>query len=70
MVYFFNDHRGKRIDVPGAVRAIGAKFRKDMGDWAQADGVPVIRFKAEERKANVVARTWMPPPRRGARRWR
>ncbi len=55
VVYFFNDHRGKRIVSPALFEPIGAKFRKDMGDWAQANGVPVIRFKAEERKADVVA---------------
>ena len=55
VVYFFNDHRGKRIVSPALFEPIGAKFRKDMGDWAQANGVPVIRFKAGERKADVVA---------------
>ncbi len=55
VVYFFNDHRGKRIVSPALFEPIGAKFRKDMSDWAQANGIPVIRFKAEERKADVVA---------------
>jgi hypothetical protein len=34
---------------------IGEKFRKDMNAWAQANGVPVIRFRAGERKADVMA---------------
>ena len=55
VVYFFNDHRGKRIVSPALFEPIGAKFRKDMGDWAQANGVPVIRFTAGQRKAEVMA---------------
>ena len=55
VVYFFHDHRGKPIVSPALFEQIGEKFRKDMNDWAQANGVPVIRFKAGERKADVMA---------------
>jgi hypothetical protein len=54
VVYFFNDHRGKRIVSPALFEPIGKKFRADIRNWAQASGVLVIRFKAEERKADVV----------------
>jgi hypothetical protein len=55
VVYFFHDHRGKPIVSPALFEPIGEKFRKDINDWAQANGVPVIRFKAGERKADVMA---------------
>ena len=55
VVYFFHDHRGKPIVSPALFEPIGNKFRRDMKDWAQANGVPVIRFKAGERKADVMA---------------
>ena len=55
VVYFFRDHRGKPIVSPALFEPIGNKFRRDMKDWAQANGVPVIRFKAGERKADVMA---------------
>jgi hypothetical protein len=55
VVYFFHDHRGKPIVSPALFEPIGAKFRKDMNDWAQANGVPVVRFRSGERKADVMA---------------
>ena len=55
VVYFFRDHRGKPIVSPALFEPIGEKFRKDIRDWAQANGIPLIRFKAGERKAEVMA---------------
>jgi hypothetical protein len=55
VIYFFHDHRGKPIVSPALFEPIGEKFRKDMNDWAQANGVPVIRFRAGDRKADVMA---------------
>jgi len=55
VIYFFHDHRGKPIVSPALFEPIGEKFRKDMNDWAQASGVPVVRFRAGERKADVMA---------------
>ena len=55
VVYFCHDHRGKPIVSPALFEPIGAKFRRDIKDWAQANGIPVIRFKAGERKADVMA---------------
>ena len=43
VIYFFRHHRGKLIASPVLFEPIGAKFRKDMNDWAQANGVPVVR---------------------------
>src|SRR5450755_546116 len=55
VICFFHDHRGKPIVSPALFEPIGEKFRADIKDWAQASGVPVIRFKAGERKADVMA---------------
>jgi hypothetical protein len=55
VIYFFHDHRGKPIASPALFEPIGEKFRRDMKDWAQANGVPVIAFKAGDRKADVMA---------------
>jgi hypothetical protein len=55
VIYFFHDHRGKPIASPALFEPIGEKFRKDIKDWAQANGIPLIRFTAGERKADVMA---------------
>ena len=55
VVWFFHEHRGKPIVSPALFEPIGAKFRRDIKSWAQASGIPVIVFKAGERKAEVMA---------------
>ena len=40
---------------PALFEPIGEKFRKDIKDRAQANVVPIIRFGAGERKADVMA---------------
>jgi hypothetical protein len=55
VVYFFRDHRGKPIVSPALFEPVGEKFRRDMNNWAQASGIPVIRFRAGDRKADVMA---------------
>jgi hypothetical protein len=55
VVWFFHDHRGKPIVSPALFEPIGEKFRRDIKGWAQASGIPLIRFGAGERKAEVMA---------------
>jgi hypothetical protein len=55
VIYFFHDHRGRPIVSPALFEPVGEKFRKDVKDWAQANGVPVITFRAVDRKAGVMA---------------
>src|SRR5262249_5906954 len=55
VVYFFHHHRGKPIVSPALSEPIGEKFRRDIRDWAQANGIPLIRFAAGDRKAEVMA---------------
>jgi hypothetical protein len=33
---------------------IGERFRRDIREWAQGNGIPVIAFKAGQRKAGVM----------------
>src|SRR2546429_7762007 len=54
-VYFFRHPPGKPIGSPALFEPIGEKIRKDIRDWAQANGIPVIRFTAGQRKAEVMA---------------
>jgi hypothetical protein len=68
VVWFFHEHRGKPIVSPALFEPIGEKFRRDVRAWAQAAGVPVIRFKAGERKADVRPRTCRPPRQPAGRR--
>src|SRR5260370_12924114 len=55
VVYFFRDHLGKPIVSPALFEPIGEKFRREMKAWAAASRVPVIRFRAGERKADLMA---------------
>ena len=55
VIYFFHHHRGKPIVSPALFEPIGEKFRRDIRDWAQANGIPLIRFGAGDRKADVMA---------------
>jgi hypothetical protein len=55
VIWFFHEHRGKPIVSPALFEPIGEKFRRDIKDWAQASGITLIRFKAGERKADVMA---------------
>jgi hypothetical protein len=55
VIYFLHDHRGKPITSPALFEQIGNAFRVAMKDWAQANSVPVVTFKAGDRKADVMA---------------
>ena len=69
VIHFLN-HRGYPVPSPACLQQIGNAFRRRVASFAEANGVPVIRFKAEERKADVVAPYLDRLPLRGARRWR
>jgi hypothetical protein len=55
VVWFFHDHRGRPIVSPALFEPIGERFRREVRDWARASGIPLIRFAAGERKADVMA---------------
>jgi hypothetical protein len=54
VIYFLHDHRGQPIASPALFEPIGAKFRQDMTDWATTNQIPVVKFKADQRKADVM----------------
>ena len=54
-MYFFHDHRGKPIVSPALFEPIGEKFRRTSRTGRRTNGIPVIRFTAGERKADVMA---------------
>jgi hypothetical protein len=54
VVWFFHDHRGKPTVSPALFEPIGEGFRREVKAWAQANGVPLIRFAAGQRKAEVM----------------
>jgi hypothetical protein len=54
VVWFFHEHRGKPIVSPALFEPMGEKFRRGLRAWAQASGVPMITFRAGDRKADVM----------------
>jgi hypothetical protein len=55
VIYFLHDHRGNPITSPALFERIGNTFRQAMKTWAQTNGVPVVTFKVDDRKADVMA---------------
>jgi hypothetical protein len=55
VIWFFREHLGKPIVSPALFEPIGEKFRRQMKAWAAASGIPVIKFRAGDRKAGVMS---------------
>jgi hypothetical protein len=45
VVYFLHEHRGMPIASPVIFEQIGARFRDGMRQFAQANHIPVVRFR-------------------------
>ncbi|HEX5253275.1 MAG TPA: hypothetical protein VFW69_05285, partial [Mycobacterium sp.] len=54
VVYFLHEHRGMPIASPAIFEQIGARFRDGMRRFAQANHIPVVRFRRGERKVEVM----------------
>jgi hypothetical protein len=54
VIYFLHEVRGKPIASPAVMEQIGTKFRADIKGWAAANGIPMVAFKAGERKVEVM----------------
>jgi len=50
----FLHHRGFPIPSPAALGKIGEGFRQAMGRYAEANGIPWIRFGKGDRKIDVI----------------
>jgi hypothetical protein len=55
VIYFLHDHRGNPITSPALFEQIGNRFRGAMRQWVHANNIPMIQFKAGDRKADVMA---------------
>ena len=54
VVYFLSTHRGMPIASSALFDQIGARLRDGMRRLAQVDHIPVLRFRKEQRKVDVV----------------
>jgi hypothetical protein len=54
VVYFLHEHRGMPIASPAVFEQIGARFREGMRGFAEANHIPVVRFRRGERKVEVM----------------
>lgn len=55
VIYFLHNHLGNPITSPAIFEQIGNKFRAAIRGWAQVNDIPMIRFSAGDRKADVMA---------------
>jgi hypothetical protein len=54
VVTFLTEHRGNPIPSPALFNKIGTAFRQAVSTFAEAEGIPVVRFAKGDRKADVM----------------
>jgi hypothetical protein len=54
VVTFLTEHLGFRVPSPALFNRIGTAFRKAVSDFASANDIPVVRFRKDDRKADVM----------------
>jgi hypothetical protein len=54
VIWFLHEHRGMPITSPAVFAQIGDRFRRSVGSFAEANRIPVVRFKSDQRKAEVM----------------
>ena len=54
VVNFLTHHLGFPIPSPAILEKIGLRFRREVGEFAAANDIPVIRFAKGERKLEVM----------------
>jgi hypothetical protein len=54
VIYFLHTHRGMPIASPAVFEQIGDRFRDRVRHFADAEHVPVVRFRREDRKVEVM----------------
>ena len=55
VVAFMTQHLGLPIPSPALFDKIGQKFRRAVASFAEANGIPWVKFAKEDRKAEVKA---------------
>jgi hypothetical protein len=54
VVYFLHEHRGMPIASPAVFDQIGSRFRDGMRRFAEDNHIPVVRFRRDDRKVEVM----------------
>jgi len=54
VVFFLHEHRGMPIASPAVFDQIGSRFRDDMRRFAADNHIPVVRFRRDDRKVEVM----------------
>ncbi|MDQ4129507.1 MAG: hypothetical protein M3133_00700 [Actinomycetota bacterium] len=54
VVTFLTEHLGFPVPSPALFNRIGTAFRQAVSDFAAANGIPVVRFRKDDRKADVM----------------
>lgn len=54
VVYFLHEHRGLPIASPAVFEQISTRFRDGMRRFAVDNHIPVVRFRRQDRKAEVM----------------
>ncbi len=54
VVYFLHEHRGMPIASPAVFEQIGVRFRDGMRQFAEANHIPLVRFRRDDRKVDVM----------------
>ncbi len=54
LVTFLCQHLGDPLPSPALFNKIGARFREAMPAFAEANNIPVVRFRKDEHKADVM----------------
>ena len=55
MVAFMTQHLGMPIPSPALMEKISTRFRRAVESFAEANGIPWVRFGRDARKADVMA---------------
>ena len=56
VIYFLHHHRGMPIASPAVFEKIGTRFRQAVGRFAEANDIPMVKFKKGMRKIDVMQR--------------
>jgi hypothetical protein len=65
VVAFMTQHLGMPIPSPALFDKIGQKFRRAVASFAEANGIPWVKFARDDRKADVMAPYFKPAAAEG-----
>lgn len=59
---FMTGHLGCPIPSPAIMSKMGDRFRATVTAFAEGNGIPVLRFKADDRQIDMVRPLWQHAP--------